>query len=84
VILNLLDEDISQCFECLSTLGTFIDIVDHRDSTINLHGQQVNSNITTITINSALMVQERPEMLSPAMDNVIALAAAGTLESLWT
>lgn len=81
VILNSLDEDISQCFECLSPFGTFVDIVDHRDSTVNLRGQQVNSNTTTITVNSALIVQERPEMLSPAMDNVIALAAAGTLES---
>lgn len=80
VILNSVTEEISQCFECLSPFGTFVDIADHRDSAINLRSQQANSNITTITVNSALIAQERPQMLSPAMEKVIALAKVGALK----
>jgi NADPH:quinone reductase-like Zn-dependent oxidoreductase len=80
VILNSVDEDIGQCFECLSPFGTFVDIVDHRDSTINVRNQQANSNITTITVDSALIAQERPQMLTPAMEKIIALAAEGALK----
>lgn len=81
VILNSVDEDISQCFECLSRFGTFVDIVDHRDSGSSLRGQPADSNITTITVNSALIAQERPQMLIPAMEKVIALAEVGALKA---
>lgn len=80
VILNSVDEDISQCFECLSPFGTFVDIVHHRDSTISVRSQLANSNITTITVDSALIAQERPQMLTPAIEKVISLAAAGALK----
>lgn len=80
VILNSFDWDISQCFESLSPYGTFVDIVDHRESIINLRNHNANLNVTTITVNSALMVKERPQMLSPIMEKVVSLAAAGTLK----
>lgn len=80
VILNSVAGDVSQCFECLSTFGTFIDIADNRDHAIKLPSHQANSNITTITVNSALIAQERPQMLSTAMEKVIALAEAGALK----
>lgn len=80
VVLNSVAEDISQCFECLSTFGTLVDIADHRDSAIKLPSHRANSNITTITINSALIAQERPQMLSPAMEKVISLVEAGALK----
>jgi NADPH:quinone reductase-like Zn-dependent oxidoreductase len=81
VILNSVDEDISQCFECLSPFGTFVDIVDHRGSGSSLRGQSANSNITSVTVNSALIAQERPQMLTSAMEKIISLVAAGALKA---
>ncbi|RDL35202.1 uncharacterized protein BP5553_07133 [Venustampulla echinocandica] len=82
IVLNSLPDAINECFECISPFGVFVDIVDHREQpTVMIRNHHGASNVTFITINSAVVKQERPHLMHAAIERVLALASAGQLKA---